>query len=60
MPSHFDRFRLLDGDRLLNESGKTIYLREEETGPQIEVPPGVEVPLPAAPVVIIDVETIDP
>lgn len=61
MPSHFDRFRLLnDGGhrRIRNESFKSIYVRAEEGDEPIVVPPGEELPLPESPAgeTILDVE----
>jgi hypothetical protein len=60
MPSHFDRFRLLNGgSRFRNESDKPVYVRAEEPDPPIEIPPGTEADLPVSPVgeVIIEVPT---
>lgn len=53
MPSHFDRFRLLnDGGnrRFRNESEKMVYLRPGDDGqPPVSVAPGEEWPLPESP-----------
>jgi hypothetical protein len=47
MPSHFDRFRLLNGGRSLrNEGSEPIYVGATEQDPKIEVPPGQEILLP--------------
>jgi len=60
MPSHFDRFRLLNqspGARIWNESTKPIELRGREEDPPIIVEPGEESPILLAPdgTAIIDV-----
>lgn len=60
MPSHFDRFRLLNGgSRFSNESDKFVYIKAQEEDPAIEVLPGHEVDLPYSPAgeVIIDIKT---
>jgi hypothetical protein len=47
MPSHFDRFRLLnDGMRLRNEGPEPVWMRPTEADPKIEVPPGGEADIP--------------
>jgi hypothetical protein len=55
---HFDRFRLLNGSRIRNESGKVVYLRAHEEEPPIEVLPGMEAELPVSPEgeTIVDVD----
>jgi len=62
MPSHFDRFRLLNGERFRNESQKFVHLRAEEPDEPIIVPPDGEVLLPPSPTgeTIIDVVTEEP
>jgi len=52
MPSHFDRFRLLNADkgkpgaiRFRNEGPEPVYVRATEQDPQQVVPPGQEVAL---------------
>ena len=50
MPSHFDRFRLLNGSsRIRNESQKSLYVGVLDEGPFLEVPPGAEEDLPVSP-----------
>lgn len=44
MPSHFDRFRLLNDRRFRNESNKTAYLHGDAD--PVAVLPGAEVELP--------------
>lgn len=48
MPSHFDRFRLLDSSVIRNESQKILYMGPSDDGPFIEVLPGEEQALPAS------------
>ena len=60
MPMHFDRFRLLNGSRLRNESEKTVYAKMDENDPNpLVIPPGMEAELPLGEV-IIDVESEAP
>jgi hypothetical protein len=50
MPSHFDRFRLLNGgSRLRNESDKVVYAKAEEPDEPIGISPGTELDLPFSP-----------
>lgn len=50
MPSHFDRFRLLNnGSRLKNEGDKPVYVRAFEEETPIVVPPGAELVVPKTP-----------
>lgn len=50
MPSHFDRFRFLNGGgRVRNESDKVVQFRAFEEDPPIEVPPGEEADIPSTP-----------
>jgi len=50
MPSHFDRFRLLNGgNRIRNESYKPILVKAKEEDPPIEIPPGGAEDLPQSP-----------
>jgi len=63
MPSHFDRFRLLNGgSRLLNEGEKVLYVRPEDALPPVEVYPADEIDLPFSGTgeVIIEVPREDP
>lgn len=57
MPSHFDRFRLLNDNRMRNESPKYMHLRGEEWEEPVIVPPGEEAELPKSPAgeTIVDV-----
>jgi len=58
MPSHFDRFRYLNGsNKFVNESDKFVYVRAEEEDPPLEVPPHTEVDVPPSGQVIIEVKT---
>jgi hypothetical protein len=52
MPSHFDRFRLLNmgGEkRLRNEGDKDIYVRAVEEDEPFIIHPGMEATLPESP-----------
>ncbi len=48
MPSHFDRFRYLNGS-IKNESDKVVYVSDFPDGPHIELPPGMEIDPPKTP-----------
>jgi hypothetical protein len=53
MPSHFDRFRLLNNPgveppRFRNESEKPIQVKATEEDPVTEIPPGQEMVLPVS------------
>lgn len=64
MPSHFDRFRLLNDtpNRIRNESDVPIYVRAYEDHEPLVVEPGVAMPLPESEngETIIDVPREDP
>lgn len=49
MPSHFDRFRYLNGGRFRNDSEKVVYVSALPEDPHVEVPPGAEVDPPKTP-----------
>jgi hypothetical protein len=59
MPIPFDKFRLLNGSRIRNESTKTMYIRAEEPDPPAALLPGEEAVLPVSPVgeTIIEIDS---
>lgn len=62
MPSHFDRFRLLNGgSRIRNESDKNLFIKSEEPEEGMILSPGMEMDLPYSPIgeVIVEVENIE-
>lgn len=62
MPSHFDRFRLLNDGvdlKFRNESDKVVYLSADENGERMFVGPGEQELIPVSPAgeTIIEVES---